>query len=452
MTQVAPIDTNTEQNIEIWKTKRLIKRLEAARGNGTSMISLVIPPKDQINKVNSMLTVEYGTASNIKSRVNRLSVLSAITSTQQKLKLYNKVPPNGLVVYCGTIVTDEGKEKKVNFDFEPHKPINRSLYLCDNRFHVECLTELLENDSIFGFIIMDGNGTLFGTVSGNTRTIVHKIQVDLPKKHGRGGQSALRFSRLREEKRHNYVRKIAELAVQFFITNDKVNVTGLVIAGSADFKTELAQSDLFDPRLHNKLIKLLDVSYGGENGFNQAIELSAEALSNVKFVQEKKLIQQYFNEISQDSGKVCYGINDTLKALEMGAVDRLIVWENLEMTRYELQDESTASNLIKNDPIMDTTLEKRVVYLTKEEERQRHAFKKNTGNNSEEMEIINATPFLEWLTDNYKDYGANLEFITDRSPEGSQFVKGFGGIGGLLRFKVNFEQLYDDSEDEYFSD
>jgi peptide subunit release factor 1 (eRF1) len=94
-----------------------------------------------------MLTQEYGTgtlgcwraadeallradlirlvaASNIKSRVNRLSVLAAITSTQQRLKLYNRVPTNGLIVYCGTILTDEGKEKKVNFDFEPHKPIN----------------------------------------------------------------------------------------------------------------------------------------------------------------------------------------------------------------------------------------------------------------------------------------------------------------------------------------
>ena len=38
--------------------------------------------------------------------------------------------------------------------------------------------------------------------------IVHKFLVDLPKKHGRGGQSALRFARLRMEKRHNYVRKV----------------------------------------------------------------------------------------------------------------------------------------------------------------------------------------------------------------------------------------------------
>jgi hypothetical protein len=71
-----------------------------------------------------MLTQEFGTASNIKSRVNRLSVLAAITSTQQRLKLYNRVPPNGLVLFVGTILTDEGKEKKVSFDFEPHKPIN----------------------------------------------------------------------------------------------------------------------------------------------------------------------------------------------------------------------------------------------------------------------------------------------------------------------------------------
>ena len=63
---------------------------------------------------------------------------------------------------------------------------------------------------------------------------------------GRGGQSALRFARLRMEKRHNYVRKVAEVATQLFITNDKPNISGLILAGSADFKTELAQSDMFD--------------------------------------------------------------------------------------------------------------------------------------------------------------------------------------------------------------
>lgn len=66
--------------------------------NGTSMISLIIPPKDQISRIAKMLADEFGTASNIKSRVNRLSVLGAITSVQQRLKLYNKGDQLSLII------------------------------------------------------------------------------------------------------------------------------------------------------------------------------------------------------------------------------------------------------------------------------------------------------------------------------------------------------------------
>lgn len=174
-----------------------------------------------------------------------------------------QVPENGLVVYTGTILTDDGKEKKVNIDFEPFKPINTSLYLCDNKFHTEALEELLESDAKYGFIIMDGNGSLYGTLAGNTRNVLHKFSVDLPKKHGRGGQSALRFARLRLEKRHNYVRKVAETAVQMFITDgQRPNVAGLVIAGSAEFKDKLVDSELFDARLKAIVLLVVDVSYG----------------------------------------------------------------------------------------------------------------------------------------------------------------------------------------------
>ncbi|XP_032238751.1 eukaryotic peptide chain release factor subunit 1 isoform X2 [Nematostella vectensis] len=401
------------------------------------MISLIIPPKDQISRVAKMLADEFGTASNIKSRVNRLSVLSAITSVQQRLKLYSKVPPNGLVVYCGTIVTDDGKEKKVNIDFEPFKPINTSLYLCDNKFHTEALNALLADDNKFGFIVMDGNGALFGTLCGNTRDVLHKFTVDLPKKHGRGGQSALRFARLRMEKRHNYVRKVAETAVQLFITNDKPNITGMILAGSADFKSELSQSDMFDQRLQAKVLKLVDVSYGGENGFNQAIELASEVLANVKFIQEKKLIGRYFDEISQDTGKYCFGVADTLKALEMGAVDILIVWENLDIQRIVLRNHQTDE---------DT-----VLHLNPEQEKDKtHFIDSESG---VELELVDKNPLLEWLANNYKNFGATLEIITDKSQEGAQFCKGFGGIGGILRYRVDFQSMeYDGDPLEDYDD
>ncbi|KAH6897926.1 eukaryotic peptide chain release factor subunit 1, partial [Coprinopsis sp. MPI-PUGE-AT-0042] len=202
---------------------------------------------------------------------------------------------------------------------------------------------------------------------------------------------------------------------------------------------ELSQSDLFDPRLAAKVIKVVDVSYGGENGFNQAIELAAESLANVKFVQEKKLIQKYFDEISQDSGKYCFGIEDTLKALELGSVETLIVWENLDITRYVLRNAAG---------------EEIIVFANKEQEKDKEKFMdKSTGLEMEQSK--DPQSLLEWFAENYKEFGANLEFVTNKSQEGAQFVKGFGGIGGLLRYKVDFNQMAsvdDDGEDEFMSD
>jgi len=266
---------DNDENIQQWKIKKLITSLESVRGIGTSMITLILPPDSQISKFTQLLTEEYSAASHIKSRINRLSVLSAITSAQQRLKLYNKVPPKGLVVYSGTIQTEDGKDKKVVLDIEPFKAVNKSLYLCDNKFHTEPLSALIENNLKFGFIIIDGSGALYGILDGS-KEILYRFTVDLPKKHGRGGQSALRFARLRLEKRHNYLRKATEIAVQMFITNDRVNVTSLILAGSADLKTELLNVQMFDPRLRAAVVKVIDISYGGENGFNQAIEQSTD--------------------------------------------------------------------------------------------------------------------------------------------------------------------------------
>jgi len=312
------------------------------------------------------------------------------------------------------------------------RPINTSLYLCDNKFHTEDLNELLMDDEAFGFIIMDGNGCLYGTVQGSNREVLHKFSVDLPKKHGRGGQSALRFARLRLEKRHNYVRKVAELATQLFVPDgQKPNVQGIVLAGSADFKTELMRSDLFDPRLQKIVIKMVDVSYGGENGFNQAFELSADSLANVKLMKEKKLLQKYFDQIAQDTGCYCFMVDDTLKGLEMGAVEDLIVWDNLEVQRITVRNNQTS--------------EESVLHLTNEQIQDDKFFRdEKTG---VELETIDKMPLVEWFAENYKNFGCKLEFITDRSAEGSQFVKGFGGIGGILRWKVDLAELnsYEDA-------
>jgi peptide chain release factor subunit 1 len=192
---------------------------------------------------------------------------------------------------------------------------------------------------------------------------------------------------------------------------------------------------LFDQRLAKIVVKMVDVSYGGEQGFNQAIEMSADALSNVKLMKEKKLLQRFMEEISQDTGKYCFMVDDTLKALDLGAVEDLIVWDNLEVNRFVLRNQATGAE--------------KVVHLNKEEEHNQDHFRDADG---AELEAIEKEPLVEWMANNYKSFGCNLEFVTDRSGEGTQFVKGFGGIGGILRWKVDFVEMNEFDEAKHHND
>jgi peptide chain release factor subunit 1 len=98
-------------------------------------------------------------------------------------------------------------------------------------------------------------------------------------------------------------------------------------------------------------------------------------------------------------------------------------------------------------------VEEIIVHASKEQEKDRDKFiDKSTG---QEMEQLHEPySLLEWFTDKYKDFGATLEFVTNRSQEGAQFVKGFGGIGGLLRYKLDLQNLasVDDDDDEFYDE
>lgn len=395
-------ENEEEMMILQWKAKKVISELEKCKGSGTSMISLFVKPKTQLSAIQQMLQEELGAASHIKSRVNRQSVIDAIVCTKERLKLFRSVPENGLCVFCG-IVNDEGSSgdenngtssgKIMKVAFEPMRRINKSSYKCDNVFHVEDLKSLMQSHESYGFIVMDGSCALFGFLSGAIRSVIHKFSVQLPKKHGKGGQSSVRFSRLRSEARQNYIRKVCEAAKDHFIdSSGLINVAGLVLAGSADFKNRLHKSDLFDQRLKKKILKIVDVCYGDIEGFHSAIKQSCECLGNLRYVKEKDLLELFFAEVSRDTGMVCFGMKNVLEALRLGIAEKVIVFENLE---FQMQIEE--------------------------------------GENSVDV--------IEWLTENYRSKGFKLELLSGNTEEGTMFQNGFGGIACFLRFKMDVNQI-----------
>ena len=176
--------------------------------------------------------------------------------------------------------------KKLKIFFEPYRKVTSRIYNCGPSFKVDPLERLVESHDTFGFVIVDGNGCLFGRLQGNTKTVQSKFTVDLPKKHGRGGQSQNRFAGIRREKRLIYVKKVIEEMKKAFITKDRPNVRNIVLGGYADFKNMVYDNNTMDVRLKPIICKIVDISYGMEEGFNQAIELSKESFKNLRLVRE----------------------------------------------------------------------------------------------------------------------------------------------------------------------
>merc|ERR1740133_36872 len=175
----------------------------------------------------------------------------------------------------------------------------------------------------------------------------------------------------------------------------------MILAGSADFKTVLSANDVFDNRLACKILTIVDIAYGGMNGFNQAIELAGPVLGNVKFVQEKKVLGEYFDRIAQDTGTYCFGMDDTLKALEMGAVETLLCFEEMAEQRLVLHNSVADTDVVKI--LTQAQLDDNSMYKDPE-----------TGG---DLEVMEKKSMVEWLCEHYKDYGANLEFVSNKSTE-----------------------------------
>jgi len=198
-------------------------------------------------------------------------------------------------------------------------------------------------------------------------------------------------------------------------------VSGLILAGSAQLKEEVLLK--LDQRLSRIIVSVVDIQYGGESGFTQAIHLTKSFLGNLKFVHEQKVISELFDEINKD-GHYAIGVEDSLYALTTGLLETLIIWNDLPIIRWELGK--------NNDP--NAT---KVIYLEEGK----------SWEENQDWKVMSNVPLLDWVLEHYGEFGSNIELISDQTDVGAQFVKGFGGVGGLLRYQTELPSTAPDVPD-----
>jgi peptide chain release factor subunit 1 len=332
---------------ERYALRKLLKELELYKGRHTELVTVYIPQGYDINKVANQLAEEQGTASNIKSTSTRKNVTDALERMLQHLKLFKVTPPNGLAVFSGNVAEREGQSDVKVWSVEPPIPLKIRLYRCDKEFVTDVLADMLDIKEIFGLIVMDRREGVIAVLKGKTITPLAKYTSAVPGKTKAGGQSAQRFMRLREGAAKEFFTRLGDHVKDEFFS--KKELKGIIVGGPGPTKYEFIEGSFIPTELKNKIIAVKDITYTDEFGLNELVERSEDILAEEEIMGEKKVMTEFFNYLATKMNKVSYGEKEVRKALELGAVDRLLVSDSVseeKMEEFEAEAKKTGANVI----------------------------------------------------------------------------------------------------------
>ncbi len=353
--------------------KRIIQELKKWGAPATVLLSLYIPPGRPMSDVLSLLRQEYAITDNIKLKKTRTAVQRALSAAMDRLSKIPKVPDNGLALFCGENM-DTGDF--ICIMFIPPEKVPVFFYRTDKYFHTEFLEDMVVESNLVGLIIVERDAATIGLLKGSRLEVLEELEDYIPGKHHRGGQSQRRFDRIIEQMVHEFYKRVAEHAKRHFeplIQQGKLKA--ILLGGPAYSKYDFLEGDYLDYRLKRLVLpKLVDVAYQGEIGLREMVMKAGDILKEQMYVDALKAVEEFKLHLAKDDGLVVYGEEEVKQALDMGAVKILIIDETRE----------------------------------------------------------DAHEWIEYA----KKRGAKPVLLSDDIPEGAWIKKTFGGIVGILRYRI----------------
>lgn len=404
---------------EMYEVKKTLKELEDKKGRGTELVSVYIPPDKQVSDVRKQMVDEIGQSSNIKSKQTRKNVQSAIEVIIQRLKLFPQPPEKGLVMFVGMIPKGgPGTEKMETYVFEPPEPVQTYIYHCDNQFFIDPLKQIIEYKEVYGVLVLDRKEATIATLRGKRQDIVKTLTSGVPGKHKAGGQSQRRFDRVIEDEAHKFLKRIGKHANDTYLPLDE-ELKGVLIGGPGHTKNDFVEGDYLDYRIKDKVINIVDTSYTGDFGIREVIDESTDTLEEMDIMREKKFMRKFLTGLISENGLSTYGEKEVRQNLQMGAVETLLLSENLRTNRQTYQCPSCQ------------TID---VITTKQHQ---SPPEKQCPKCNDKMNLTKTQETAEEFIELAEEVATQVEVISIETEEGTQLDRAFGGIAGILRYKVN---------------
>ena len=356
-----------------YELEEFVSELEKYKGRHTELVTVYVPAGYSLINIAKQLEQEKSTAVNIKSKVNRKNVLDALERMIRHIKLIKKTPENGLALFAGNVSENEGQPQIEVWSIEPPMPLKARLYRCDHEFVLEPLKEMLEVSEVYGLVVVEINEATIGILEGKQIRTLQHMTSGVPGKTEKGGQSAARFSRIRDNMAKEFYRRVAEAVKDNFF--DMKKLKGILVGGPGPTKEDFLKEGQLVTALKEKVIGVKDIGYADEHGLELLVEVSEDLLAEQEIIREKKILEDFFTKLAKQPEKTVYGLERVSKALDVGAVDTLIVGKRLG--------------------------------------------KKN----------------IKQLAEKAENTAAKIELVSEETEEGQQF-KNLGSVGAILRFAI----------------
>jgi len=396
-----------------YRIKKLVKELEKIKGRHTELVSVYIPSGYSITDIINQLKEEQGTADNIKSKTTRKNVTTALEKIIQHLRIFKQTPPNGMIVFSGNVSETEGKEDFELWSFEPPGKLNTKIYWCDQTFVLDPLKEMVREKDVYGLIVLDARDANVGLLKGKTIQHIKHFDSTVPSKTVKGGMSQHRYDRLREDAIHDFLTEVGNKSSDIL---NKHELKGVIIGGPGPVKERFAKGKYLHYKLKEMLLGVKDIGYTGEYGLRELVERSDDLLKESKIVHEREILNKFFSEL-QKNGLVTYGLKEVKRALGFGAVEILLLSEDLDWYKvsYECQCGHQEKKEVRKKFMKNKKCPKCGGWMKPDKD--------------EKMEMADI------LSEEAEKTGAKVEMISVETPKGEQF-KEIGGIGAILRFKI----------------
>jgi peptide chain release factor subunit 1 len=377
---------------------------------------MYIPAGASLNEIRQTLKEEYGTATNIKDKPTGKAVQDAISRVIAALP-GAEAKGNGISVFCGKVNTN----KMELFVIEPPEPISVKLYICDDHFHLDHLRDMLIEKDSYGIVVIDRSGADFAQLRGTNVKMIRHHDSYVPSKHGRGGQSQRRIERGIEILADEFFTKMAVETNNLFL--EKYPVTGILIGGAAFAQERFAENKALNYQIKEKILVTFNLGYTGHQGIRELLEKSADALADVRLIQEKKLVDKFLEHLGKDTGMITYGITQLQEALEAGAVETVLLSTEVDRIEVELKCQTCDFAEARVSPGGNN-------YEFEEEVEGSDCPKCPNGR----LTITNRTSLIDILAEKALLTGATIEVISTEHESGRMLSDAFSGIAAILRY------------------